>query len=224
VYTWDKGVTYDDGPVSVCPLASTTYTLTATDSAGRSGEVATSAAMQAARSVVTVTPSCSDGGTPPVELDAGGCDSAPAGLAAMLPEVLSLDVAGPPKYFGGGADFPAGTYRLDYVDGCMKWGQTGFGWAVGEGLTVGVLVEECILVGATQANILGVLPGLDSSGVPSYGDCVAMSKAQPPLVVHYDGGKLGIFNNDTVQFDDVGGDAAGGVSPTWRLSLVSACP
>jgi hypothetical protein len=226
-FRWGDGADAGDGATAtVCPASTGTFTVTASDGSMTSSETPGSTLSGAASVTVTVSPSCADAAASPG--DAGTCspDAAASGPAAALPEVLMLDVTGPPKYFGGGAAFPPGRYRVEYVDGCMMWGPAtgGFGWSVGEGLTVGVLVEECILVGDTSANIVGILPGIEGSGVPKYADCVAASKKLPPLDFDFAGGKLGIFNNDTVQFDDVGGESQGGTSPTWRLSLLSACP
>jgi hypothetical protein len=221
-FRWDDGST--NATRKVCPRSDAHYDVKVSDT-GTSGELARASQTVDVPLTADVL-TCQDGGGAPAGLsDAGACDrDAGFGAAAMLPQTLTLDVTGPETYFVGGAPLPAGRYRVEYIDGCMMWGSTGFGWSIGEGITLGALQEECLLVGDTTTTVVGVLPGIEGAGVPKYSDCVAQSRMLPPLDVSYAGGKLGIFNGDTVQFDDIGGEAEGGVSPTWRLSLLSLCP
>ena len=62
-YQWDQGL--GDGPAQhVCPTATTTYTVTATDSSGHTGELTQGGATQTAPATVTIAASCSDAGVP----------------------------------------------------------------------------------------------------------------------------------------------------------------
>ena len=75
-YRWDHGLTSNDGSVNVCPTATTTYTATATDSSGNAaGEVQAANAMGSAKTMVTVSNDCSDGGA---SVLSGDCDSVAA--------------------------------------------------------------------------------------------------------------------------------------------------
>ena len=62
-YGWGQGL----GATSsqhVCPAATTTYDVTATDSSGQAGELAKPSAAGSAQATVTVSASCSDSGGP----------------------------------------------------------------------------------------------------------------------------------------------------------------
>jgi hypothetical protein len=72
---WDHGLTTDGGPVTVCPSASTTYTVTATDSSGHSGGEISAATLTGSAKVtveVSAAASCMDAGPPVLD---GMCDS-----------------------------------------------------------------------------------------------------------------------------------------------------
>lgn len=59
---WDHGLVPDGGPVTVCPDATTTYTVTVKDSSGRSGGELTAASLTASAKV-TVQVSAATGGS-----------------------------------------------------------------------------------------------------------------------------------------------------------------
>jgi hypothetical protein len=69
-YAWSQDAAATGASVTVCPRATTTYQVTATDSSGNVGELASVAAMVSDRVTITVSPGCADGGAPP-PLDGG---------------------------------------------------------------------------------------------------------------------------------------------------------
>jgi hypothetical protein len=73
-YQWDHGLPAGAGPEHVCPNATTTYTVVASDSSGHSsGELSTPPVQGSASVTVTVSSSCSEAGVPIV--DGGGQDT-----------------------------------------------------------------------------------------------------------------------------------------------------
>ena len=44
-----------------------------------------------------------------------------------------------------------------------------------------------------------------------------------PVDFDFAGGKLGVIANDLAAGDNTTGESAGGVSPMWRITLLSAC-
>jgi hypothetical protein len=68
-YTFDWGGVPDagGGAMRVCPDETTTYSVTATDSSGHTGELAAQGAVGTARATVMVSTMCSDAGLPPVD-------------------------------------------------------------------------------------------------------------------------------------------------------------
>jgi Beta-propeller repeat len=62
-FAWDHGLTATSGPQQVCPTATTTYSVTVTDSSGQSsGELSRANAQASASTTVTVGATCSDAG------------------------------------------------------------------------------------------------------------------------------------------------------------------
>jgi hypothetical protein len=68
-YAWNQGLT-GDGPAKACPVGTTTYTVTATDSSGQSGELTKPNATGTGSVTVVVAP-CSEAGVP-LEAGTGG--------------------------------------------------------------------------------------------------------------------------------------------------------
>lgn len=56
-----------------------------------------------------------------------------------------------------------------------------------------------------------------------YASCVAANEGIPPVDFDFAGGKLGVIANDLAAGDNTTGESAGGVSPTWRITFLSAC-
>jgi hypothetical protein len=83
---------------------------------------------------------------------------------------------------------------------------------------------EYWLVGAGTSDPIAVAPGTVALGIPfGYTDlvsCEAANLALPPLAFDFDGGQLGVYNNDFQPSGNVV-DVDGG-APTWRLN--GACP
>jgi hypothetical protein len=68
-YKWTGGVTGTAPTQRICPTATTTYSITATDSSGHGGELATSSARATASATVTVTPTCKSADAGPIATD-----------------------------------------------------------------------------------------------------------------------------------------------------------
>jgi hypothetical protein len=230
-YRWEDGSTNPER--NVCPTSTTDYQVTVTDAGTTSAEFMRASQTVTAPLTANVIHCPVDAGPPP-PVDAG-CT---VGAAADLPEPLTLDVMGSVRYFAKGAPLPRGKYRIEYVDGCMMYGPatsaTGtWGWEIHTGnqpfnlwLTGFPGAGYCVLVGASASNILQTLPGITSGapGYSTYADCVAANKStNAPLDFDFAGGPLGIVVKDALPSDNSGGETAGGVSPTWKLSLVAAC-
>jgi hypothetical protein len=91
-YAWDHGLPAG-AEARVCPTTTTTYGVTATDSAGHAGEIAAVSQQGSATATVAVADACTDAGAPIV--DAGAPDTtAPTGTAhALCSEVWPLSYA-----------------------------------------------------------------------------------------------------------------------------------
>jgi hypothetical protein len=240
-YQWAPNSQAIGSSNQVCPTATTTYTVTATDSEDHAGELVTSGKTGSAQATVQVSNECVDAAAP-AGPDSGACvpSTAATGAAAMLPQTLVIDVKGSVRYFVDGASLPAGRYRIEYVDGCMEWGPEagGYFWTINVGNSVGY-PAFCELVGGSTTDVIDDLPGTISSdmvpgaiGMPTEGAkyttvaaCVAANRAMDaPLDFDFAGGKLGLFMDDALPGDDIGGETMGGVSPTWRLLYLGNCP
>jgi hypothetical protein len=62
--------------------------------------------------------------------------------------------------------------------------------------------------------LIGALPGETSTGLQTYAACVAASQSAVPFDFQFSGGKLGIYVNDSLTADNIGGEGQCGVSPT----------
>jgi hypothetical protein len=83
-YRWDDGLASDGGEVSVCPGATTTYNVTATDSSGTGvGELQTGSATGSASVTATVTADCDAGEATAPMIDAGARTDAGPGLQLL---------------------------------------------------------------------------------------------------------------------------------------------
>jgi hypothetical protein len=65
------------------------------------------------------------------------------------------------QYFAGGADLPAGRYRLTYLDGCFNYGVpvATYGWTVHASKAAGF---GCFLIGADGMTLMPT-PGTDGA-------------------------------------------------------------
>ena len=234
-YKWSDGLASDDGVVTVCPSATTMYTVTATDSSGHSGgEFTTASLTGTAKVTVSVSSSCSEGGTGG-SLDAGlaACDPE-AAAPGIGPQTIEVDANGSTRYVMNGATLPPGKYQAQWTDGCMRYAVGGpmFGWDVNDrppavfAGPLGVSTMDpgyCVVVDA-QNNIVTELPGLTGFGTSDYASCVVQVSSTRPVEFSFPGGEMGVLANDFGAGDNVQGESADGVSPTWRITFLSACP
>jgi hypothetical protein len=152
----------------------------------------------------------------------------------LLPSEVTVDVQGATiRYFAGGAALPPGRYRVAYVDGCLTAGSPEFGpgWSVhGTKKMLGVM--SCYLVSDSGVPITftpgsvgaWVGPDLDAGqgAALTYNECIAANCGiATPVDIDFAGGRLGVARDGgTVlgAIDDLGGEAVGGRSPTFRLT------
>jgi hypothetical protein len=148
----------------------------------------------------------------------------------MLPEDITVKLVDEQQYFAGGADLPAGRYRLTYLDGCFNYGVpvATLGWTVHLIKAAGF---GCELIGA-DGGVLMPTPGTDGDSIAAgafetYAKCVDANCGQAPLDFDFAGGKLGVARNGGTafaEFDDSDGSDMGGRGPTFRLSRLDPCP
>jgi hypothetical protein len=154
--------------------------------------------------------------------DAGTKDAAPGctfGQATSQASASDLGLFGTPAYFNNGQPLPPGTYRLTYVDGCMKYG-SGQGWTVNAYANG---TDAWWLVGATTADKILVLPGTagyaaDAGAFSDFASCVATSLLRPPVTFLHQSGVLGVWLQDSPYSDNTAGEDDR--NPTWRLDGV----
>jgi hypothetical protein len=144
------------------------------------------------------------------------------GTATSLATDGSLDLFGEVVSFGGGADLPAGRYRVTYVDGCMKYSST-------QAWTIHAYASGSSgwwLVGASTADKVLMPPGTvgyatSNGAYAAFADCVAANLALPPAEFDFAGGPLGVWLQDSPYTDNVAGE--GGRNPKWSLTLLAPC-
>jgi hypothetical protein len=230
-YAWEDGS--KDAKRHVCLDSSKSLRISATDTAIMAAEFGY-AAHTASADVQATVMACSDVGVPPPATT--NCmqptASATCKLAsgAMLPEDITVKLIDQQQYFAGGADLPAGRYRLTYLDGCFNYGipVATYGWTVHASKAAGF---GCALIGANGMTLIPT-PGtegltVDAGAFETYAKCVAANCNQAPLDFDFAGGKLGVARNGgtaLAEFDDSDGSDVGGRGPTFRLSRVDPCP
>jgi hypothetical protein len=164
----------------------------------------------------------------PLEPEDGGvdradCSAPPADAAACTAvdsgSLLTVTPGLTTSYFADGKSFPAGDYALLYVDGC--WHSGVVAWTVnlgGEGYWV---------VGGQPTQPITMAPGTVGTFATlgayfNYEDCVAANVGSPAVTFHFEGGPLGLkldsLDPVTFSIGVEGGESAGGLSPTFRLS------
>ncbi len=134
----------------------------------------------------------------------------------------NLSLFGTPVYFNNGNSLPAGTYRITYVDGCMKYGG-------GQGWTVNAYAGGCCswwLIGESTSEKKLVPPGtigyaVGSGAYASFTDCEAASRQTPAQEFAHTGGRLGVWLQDSPYTDNLAGE--NGRNPRWRLVRLGAC-
>jgi hypothetical protein len=144
------------------------------------------------------------------------------GQASSQATANDLSLFGTPAYFNGGQPIPAGTYRITYLDGCMKYG-SGQGWTVNAYANGS---DAWWLVGATTTDKILVLPGTvgyapGSGAFDMFADCVAASQLSAPVTFNHPGGVLGVWLQDSPYSDNTAGEDDR--NPSWRLDGVGIC-
>jgi hypothetical protein len=166
----------------------------------------------------------SDGAPPIADAGNGLCALGSAGSVATT---QSLNLFGQTVYFEDGGALPAGTYRIAYRDGCMKYG-TNQGWACNGAQW---LSDGWYVVGATTSDRITPAPctwatnplSTTSDGMfASFDDCVDASLAVPPIDFAFDGGPIGVWLSDYPYSDNTPGES--GRNPKFSLTLLAKCP
>jgi hypothetical protein len=245
-FAWDDGVTNARRPL--CANGPHAITVTATDTGRDSTEFNYKAQTVSSRVALEVM-SCPDSGTPATDasrptdpafgsckdLAGATCEVAPG---VTLPQEITLNVrSNQPQWFRDGAKFPAGRYRISYVDGCNTYGPK-CRWTIHSATE---MLSEMNIVAIGMDLILALAPGTvgacdADTAFESYGDCVAANCMLPPLDFDYPGGPIAIQRNGGADLepsilfnkegplDDLGGETVGGRSPTYRLTKLDPCP
>jgi hypothetical protein len=174
----------------------------------------------------------SSGSVEPAPPDA--CALARPGAAPL--EVTVVDTNAVMYNFAGGARFPAGRYRIAYVDGCRRYDNTAAWTLHASVLAAGLSAEGrggCYIVMSNDQAVelapgtAGVVvgEGPDPAGAfASYDECVAANLQQAPRDVTLAAGTIGVMNAGDSSPDKTPGEAIGRRSPTYRLTRLDACP
>ena len=133
----------------------------------------------------------------------------------------SLDLFGTIRYYADGEVLPPGRYRVSLLDGCMKYSSNqdwtihayeapDLGWYLGT------------LSGEKLVHLPGTVGFLASAGAyTDFEACVAANQALDPLVFDFDGGRLGIWLDDSNYADNLPGE--NGRNPLWELTRLGGC-
>jgi hypothetical protein len=134
----------------------------------------------------------------------------------------NVNLFGTPIFFNDGNPLPPGSYLIRYIDGCMKF-YYGLDWTVNDSAT------GCCnwwLIGDDPSDKKFVLPGMtgylpEGRKFETFEDCVRASKRSPSRTFDFEGGKLGIWLQDTPYEDNLVGQD--GRNPKWQLVRLSSC-
>lgn len=136
----------------------------------------------------------------------------------------SLDLFGAIAYYADGVELPAGTYRVELIDGCMKY-------AGNQDWTIHAYAQDAAqnlgwFLGSESGDEFVRLPGTvgystANGAFADFEDCVAANQALDPVEFDFDGGVLGIWLKDSAYSDNVAG--LDGRNPVWKLTLLDAC-
>lgn len=237
-YVWSDGL---EGPErEICRSTLGPLQVTATDSGRAAIEFGVPPA-EVTATVSTRTVSCEQPAEPS-EADAEMPTIPPAcrapepvtcaqGDGPQLPDEVTVDVQGSPRFFVDGAELPAGRYRLRYVDGCNTYG-IGAGWTV-HGLDNVGDFASCNVVDGSGAHVartpgttgIFVDPTAATTAFATYEACVEANCALAPIDFDFAGGQLAVRRDGVFvgSIDDAGGEAVGGRSPTFRLTSLDSC-
>lgn len=155
------------------------------------------------------------GGAVTGEGGSGGADACDFGEASSAGTDEALNLFGEVVYFANGEALPAGHYRIQYVDGCMKYG-SGQAWAVH------AFADGSIgwwFVGESTADRVVMPPGTAGfSTFSTFDECVAANLLLPATELDFAGGKLGVWLADSPYSDNVAG--VDNRNPKWNLVRV----
>jgi len=161
--------------------------------------------------------------------DAGPTDAGPDpdagcgfGTATSLATPGNLDLFGTIAYFGDGGVLSPGSYRVQYVDGCMKYGG-------GQDWTIHAYADghdAWWLVGDSTSQKWLMPPGTvgysaSNGAFVAFADCVTANLALPPTDFEFDGGRIGVWLQDSPYSDNMAGES--GRNPAWNLTRRGAC-
>lgn len=146
----------------------------------------------------------------------GEADAPSCGVASEV----TGDVFGNTVYFANGASLPAGTYRVAYVDGCMKYSPSQ-DWSVNayalndptESYHWWFLSNGQPISSVIPPGTIGFLVG--QGGYATFDECVQANLALPPIEITVPAGTLAVWLEDNPYSDNVAGPD--GRSPTWSL-------
>jgi hypothetical protein len=156
--------------------------------------------------------------------DDGGvhCDF---GSAQSQATAGTLDLFGEIVYFADGLEFPPGTYRVVYEDGCMKYASSQ-AWTIHAYGNAG-FDHRWWIVGETTSDRKVKTPGttgifVGAGGYETFAECVAANLSlSVPVTFEHSGGKLGVWLHDSNYPDNVAGED--GRNPRYRLERLGSC-
>jgi hypothetical protein len=142
------------------------------------------------------------------------------GSAGSFATSDNLNLFGDIVYYEDGGALPAGRYRIKYVDGCMKYDYF-FNWQVQSTAPDSGSGNGFWFVGNTSDDRIVMPPG-STSAFATFDECVTANLAVPAQEFAFDGGKIGVWLDDTPYADNTAGDD--GRNPKWQLTLLGTCP
>jgi hypothetical protein len=159
----------------------------------------------------------------------GGAETCNLGSAGSFATQQSLNLFGQIVYYENGQVLPAGTYRVAYVDGCMKYASYE-DWAVQAippsdafWLVGATSADKIIMPPGTVGYLVDAGPSMGGGGFATFDECVAANLMQDtPIDFAFDGGTIGVWLSDNPYSDNVAG--VDGRNPKWSLTLLGKCP
>lgn len=158
-----------------------------------------------------------------------------------LPEDLTGDPGGSVRWFANGAPLPAGRYRIEYIDGCVRYLSSVFpdqsdlcGYTIhattsddAMGLGAFWLIAADLTLVTMPPGTSGVLIGSGSSDLygayATYEQCVEANCGMAAREFQFSGGVLALSNSAIPPPESVAEFLPGQRAPTFRLSYLDAC-
>jgi hypothetical protein len=137
----------------------------------------------------------------------------------------TLNLFGEIVYFADRLEFPPGTYRVVYEDGCMKYASSQ-AWTIHAYANAG-FDHRWWIVGETTSDRKVKTPGttgifVGAGGYETFAECVAANLSlSAPVTFEHSGGKLGVWLHDSNYPDNVAGED--GRNPRYRLERLGSC-